>query len=112
MKLSFFPFGVLALLGGLQSVAQGMLVSFDLSLVTNAVTHHQFTDSASGLILNMRTNDRWKDGADATAPIGFVASTDAQQGIVGLGVLEETNGFTMTFSFNKRIRLELSLIHI
>jgi hypothetical protein len=85
--------------------SQSLLVSFDLSEVTNAATSYQFTDSASGLVLNMSTNDRWEDGGDPTATIGFVANADPQQGDLGLGVLEETNGFTMTFRFNKTIRL-------
>ena len=106
MKFYGLPFGVLALLGGLESVAQSMLVSFDLSQVTNAATSYQFTDDASGLTLNMSTNDRWEDGGNLQADVGFFANVDPQEGPVGLGVLEETDGFTMTFRFNKRIRLE------
>lgn len=108
MKFYGLPFGVLALLGGLESVAQSILVSFDLSLVTNAATSHQFTDTASGLTMDMSTNDRWEDGGDQDAAIGFVANADPTKegGILGLGVLEETNDFTMTFRFNKRVRLE------
>ena len=107
MKLSVLSSGILALLGGMESLAQGMLVSFDLSQVTNGATSYQFTNSASGLTLNMSTNDRWEDGGYPQAAIGFISNgTDAQQGFVGLGVLEETNGFTMTFRFNKQVRLE------
>ena len=83
-----------------------MLVSFDLSQVTNAATSYRFTDNTTGLILDMSTNDRWDDGGDPQAAIGFTTNSDAQQGFVGMGVLEETDGFTMTFRFNKTIRLE------
>ena len=81
-------------------------MSFDLAQVTSGATSYRFNDSASGLILDMSTNDRWKDGGNPQEAVGFTTNSDAQQGFVGLGVLEETNGFTMTFRFNKTIRLE------
>ena len=106
MKLSILSSGVLALLGGTGSVAQGMLVSFDLSLVNHGATQYQLIDTNSGLTLDMSTNDRWEDGGNSQTPIGFLANADSQQGAIGLGVLEETNGFTMTFRFNRKVRLE------
>jgi hypothetical protein len=88
------------------SHGQSALVAFDLSSVTNGATQYQFINSASGLTLDMSTQDRWQDSGNPQAAVGFISNANSQQGFVGLGVLEETDGFTMTFRFNKRVRLE------